>query len=67
VKIGCPIGHTGRKEKKMKKRHWIEIREKGTKELIRIVYNPYGQKTMDVIKLFIPEENLKFVYGVRTN
>ena len=51
----------------MKKRHWIEIREKGTKELIRIVYNPYGQKTMDVIKLFIPEENLKFVYGVRTN
>ena len=45
---------------------WVEIREKRTKELIRIVYNPYKEKTKEVIKAFIPEENLKFVYGIRT-
>jgi hypothetical protein len=45
---------------------WVEIRERKTKELVRIVYNPYKEKTKEVVRAFIPEENLKFVYGIRT-
>jgi len=50
----------------MSKRTWVEIREKKTKKLIRIVYNPYQSPTKKIIEMFIPVENLKKVYGVRT-
>lgn len=51
----------------MKIKKWIEIREKGNKRLIRIVYNPYQESTNKIIRLFIPEENMKKVYGIRTS
>ena len=51
----------------MKAKQWIEIREKSTKRLVRVVYNPYEKSTKEIIRLFIPEKNVKFFYGVRTS
>jgi len=46
----------------MKNKNWIEIRERKTKKLIRIVYNPYGKPAREVVGYFIAKENLNKVY-----
>lgn len=51
----------------MRDKCWIEIRERGTKRLIRIVYNPYLKSTREVLAVWIEPEYLSSVYGVRTN
>jgi len=50
----------------MENKNWIEIRERKTKKLIRIVYNPYGKPAREVVGYFIPKKNLKDIYCRRT-
>lgn len=50
----------------MEKKKWIEIREKKTHVLIRIIYNPYDKPVKDVIRDWILPEYVKDVYGIKT-
>jgi len=48
-----------------KEKRWIKIKDKKTKRLIRIVYNPYNKPVREILKLFIEPEELRNVYGVK--
>jgi hypothetical protein len=47
-------------------KNWIELRDKKTKSLIRIIYNPYHKKPSEVVKDWILPEFQKEVRGVAT-
>ena len=50
-----------------KNKVWAEIKEKKTKRLIRIIYNPYNKPRKDIIKDWIVPEAQKDCYVVLTD
>ena len=51
----------------MLKKCWVELKDKKTKQLIRIIYNPYNASIKSVIADWIIPEERKNVYGVKTS
>ena len=52
--------------KNKKEKTWVELKDKKTGSLIRIVYNPYLKSNKEVIKFWILPEYVKDVRAVRT-
>jgi len=46
---------------------WVDIREKKTGRVLRVIYNPYHKPVKQILREWISEEYLHQVYGVQTN
>jgi len=48
----------------MKRKRWIKLIDKDDNSLLRIVYNPYGDKPSKVRDFWIPKENRSRVKAI---